>query len=426
MIITGYFFRGKTAFSADGIVDATNTDSDFHFDIVYETNSSNFANFSDTGNKTRLDYVSPYDGSTYDVNETSYSKWSYHIGEGVLPVYNGHNVGVKGGWEYSSGRSDFSFAQAVHSDGTTIQTDGSLYSSNFDVLGAGLTRFFRLVVVNKTGSNVKLKMLGRSGTTSGKHFGVYDFQTQIITYTDKFVGITSEEEGSTVDDPPARRPLLGTTASGLIESHKAGSSYWNHFYNLNSSTPAGGKGHIDRDTGAAADGKVDSSFGYKVEFSINIRLYESTSTWALPICGMEPWVGRISTGITIGGTGNSVDADGTAGSAVLGPMPAAGNVDEIRLNTGENTAYNSASISVLKLDNLNPGDVWTGGAGVQTIVSSMAASSPSSGNSRNKTWTNINASFSAGDSLIVTLTNTAYLGWVAGTIVINMNLSSHD
>ena len=97
--------------------------------------------------------------------------------------------------------------------------------------------------------------------------------------------------------------------------------------------------------------------------------------------------------------------------------------------SAESTPYDSAHISVLRssfTDSLQPGDIWDGGGGMDHAVNNMYPTYPTSGNTREKVWSNINGTFSDKDLILVTYTNNVKMGWIAGVVVIELDMSFND
>lgn len=424
MEISGYFFRGKTALEADlgGGSYEVNNENDFSFDIVFEDDSTQFANFTNNGNKTRLDYIPPYDGSNQSTNTTTYSKWSYHVGKGVLPTYNGSNVGVKGGWLYSGGRSDSSFVQCSNSNGTSLQRDGRLYSVNFDTVGSGLTRFFKIYVVNKSGVSVKLKLLFRNNGSSSKFFGLYDFRTRIYTGYHTGAGDVPIQSGILYGP----KKYLAISKSGLVGSHVYDTAARMHNLKTSQSNTLG---HVAESDFVIDIGQVRASSYYEIEYPVNYENGAATGLYAIPLASLEDYHEAVATGdgVLIGGNPSDWHNSDT-GSHVLGPMPVAGKILSFKMKFSNSLAYNSSTLNIYKVDfgGINVGDLWTGGAGVQTLVSSMAATAPSSGSDRYKEWTGINQTFAADDCIIMALNITAAHGNIAGVVLIEYDLDALD
>ena len=109
-------------------------------------------------------------------------------------------------------------------------------------------------------------------------------------------------------------------------------------------------------------------------------------------------------------------------------MPTDGKIKHFRIKHSTLVAYNSTTLNVLKVDfgSISVGESWTGGAGVQTLLSSESPSAPTSGNHRYRNWDNLDTTFSAGDCLIITLNIGAAHGNIVGSLVIEYDFSGYD
>ena len=462
MEISGYFMSGQTGTEADvalptagdwGAFTASNYPPSvqrYCFDLVFENDSSQFNNFSNHGGADKIiaDYLDPYDGSASSSIPNSnthtaaqYSKWTYHIGKGLLPVYDGTNLGVKGGWEYSSGRSDNSYSAAVNLEGVKRERSSRLWvPHNFLTPGSGIARFFRIIVVNKSGTSAKLKLrFNPAGAGNDDvYFSIYDLQTKI------YDGGVSGQQQNGIAYANESNHWLASSISGLIGHAPMAAK---RISDLEATSAANIRNHINEDNFTIGSGKVADVRNYKIQFVANCSDdAEQAKTFALPLAGLEPEKSIIavdgSTGAQIGGSLINTSGNET-GTEVLGPMPVGGTFKKVLIHHEEGITTGGFGgggdpnatplISILKVDfgGIEVGGQYTGGSGVQTALFEMAPTSSDGGAFafQQHVYDNLNVTFNEGEAFMLTMRTrdnyiNDYLGTIACTVVIEFNFQS--
>ena len=167
-----YVFVGNhpTSNSAVGIT-LPNAD---RIELMFENDSSNFSDFSATPANDAND--------SHSTAGTTIEDW---VGQGTVPAFNGSNVGTVSGWQYkTTGRGgEDQYIQCLSSDASSISRDGNLFGSNFAEENTGITRLYRIIMVNASGSDARLKFrfVSASGSSPIKYIRLYDVRVKVTT-----------------------------------------------------------------------------------------------------------------------------------------------------------------------------------------------------------------------------------------------------
>ena len=170
--ISGYFFKGSQP--------QTNNNNSIEgpITVVFENDSSNTTDFKTKPNSSSFDILA------HGLPIADF------IGQGIVPVSNGANVGtLNGGWKYNTtGRSDAAEIQARNADNTGDQTDATLHMSNLSSEGSFGSRFYTITIRNDSASEAFFKILSYDVTgtynDNSEYFGVHDLRVEFTAATD--------------------------------------------------------------------------------------------------------------------------------------------------------------------------------------------------------------------------------------------------
>lgn len=157
VIISGYFFKGNNP------VGDNNQETQDPFVIVYQNDPAKFTEFK----------TAP--SGAAEVNKI--------IGQGVVPLSNGENIGtLNNGWKYNTtGRSSAANTQVRNQADDADQTDAALYPFNMSDEGSFSSRFYTVTIRNDSAAEafLKLTIYDPNGAQSLSDSGsVYDLRVE--------------------------------------------------------------------------------------------------------------------------------------------------------------------------------------------------------------------------------------------------------
>lgn len=394
--ISGYIFRGKAPTTADSPGGDNNGSAILSYNsnvaVYYESDSSNFSDFLSFPSETKYTIIhsgrDPIEGDTEE-------KWTKFVGKGVVPEFSGNNVGTKGGWQYSTGETNSNYSECLDGSRTTIQRDATLFTSNLDIFGGGLTRYFKIIIANQSGSNVKLKLAMdgpfHGGTDSADPrdvvIGFYDLK-YCMYQLGNLGGPNFAETGLFRSHGDPQRIVVAKTREGIVMNEHpvvyAGNTHlMQSVYNLNPSplNSTNYSGHVRKSLAEdSSSGKGYDSSSVKFSLPFSIENIDSSGDWALPITGGRGRAAPIGSFIQIGGEHSSyVFMLGQTGSNNYFKVKSLTLTHRFNCDTSDITA------TILKINHstttLGIGDGWTGpigGGGTETVHSAVQ---PDSGKS---------------------------------------------
>tara|TARA_A200000159_G_scaffold164904_1_gene197211 strand:- start:38 stop:2722 length:2685 start_codon:yes stop_codon:yes gene_type:complete len=170
--ISGYFFKGTQP--------QTNNSNSIEgpITVVFENDSSNTTDFKTKPN------ASAFDTQAHSLPDADF------IGQGIVPVSNGTNVGtLNGGWKYNTtGRSDVAEIQARNADNSGDQTDAALHVFNLSAEGSFSSRFYTITIRNDSATEAFFKILSYDSTgtlnDTNKYFSVHDLRVEFSATID--------------------------------------------------------------------------------------------------------------------------------------------------------------------------------------------------------------------------------------------------